>query len=85
MNKTFISRFPTDVDRASIGQFDSAWRGRFSRAGLAMWRALEAYGHARAQRELRDLHDRWELSDPSLGRELRGASRFLVQSTAPHR
>ena len=32
---------------------------------------------ARAQRELRDLHDRWETSDPQLAQRLRGANAFL--------
>ena len=47
------------------------------RAGLAVWRGLEAYGCARAQRELRYLHDRWETSDPQLAQRLRAASKFL--------
>jgi len=48
------------------------------RAGLAVWRGLEAYGRAKAQRELRDLHDRWESSDPQLAKRLRVANAFLV-------
>jgi hypothetical protein len=48
------------------------------RSGLAVWRGLEAYGRAKAQRELRDLHDRWETSDPTLARQLRVANAFLV-------
>ena len=52
-------------------------RARFKRAGLAVWHALEASGHARAMRELRALHGHWEISDPELARELREGHAFL--------
>ena len=48
------------------------------RGGIAVWRGLEAYGRAKAQRELRDLHDRWSTSDPQLAQRLRAANAFLV-------
>jgi hypothetical protein len=53
-------------------------------AGLAVWRGLEAYGRAKAQRELRSLHDRWETSDPKLARRLRAADAFLVAEGKRH-
>jgi hypothetical protein len=54
------------------------------RAGLAIWRGLEAYGRAKAQRELRSLHDRWETSDPKLAQRLRAADAFLVAEGKRH-
>ena len=47
------------------------------RGGLAVWRGLEDYGRVRAQRELRDLQDRWQTSDPQLAQRLRAANAFL--------
>jgi hypothetical protein len=84
MNSTTTSSMPTTyVDAASMAQPASAARAWFTRAGLAVWRVLEAVGHARALRELRSLHDRWEISDPELARQMNGATQFLLQ--APHR
>ena len=54
------------------------------RVGLAVWRGLEAYGRAKAQRELRQLHDRWETSDPQLAHGLRVADAFLVAEGKRH-
>ena len=70
------SAHEVDAGRAphpAAALFDLARRG-----GLAVWRGLEAYGRAKAQRELRDLHDRWETSDPELAQRLRAANTFLV-------
>lgn len=80
---TATSTMPTAYVDASETQHGSAVRAWFRRAGLATWCALEAHGYARALRELRSLHDRWEISDPDLARQLRGARQFLLQ--APHR
>jgi hypothetical protein len=66
-------------------QAAATWRSRFRRAGLALWRGLEASGQARAERELRALHDRWELSDPARARQVRDAREFLVAQRTPHR
>ena len=63
----------------------AVWRARFTRAGLAVWHALEAVGQARAERELRTLHDGWELSDPGRAQAVRDARGFLVSVRAPHR
>jgi hypothetical protein len=52
---------------------------RLQRASLAVWRTLEAYGHVRAMREMQNLHDRWEVTDPELARQLREGSAFLLQ------
>jgi hypothetical protein len=51
--------------------FADGLRARSMRAGLTVWHALEAYGHARAMREIRALHDRWVISDPELAQQLR--------------
>ena len=63
----------------------AAWRARFTRAGFALWRSLEAFGQARAERELRTLHGRWELSDPERAQAARDAHGFLVSLRTPHR
>jgi len=54
------------------------------RTGLAVWRGLEAYGRAKAQRELRQLHDRWETSEPQLAQRVRIANAFLVAEGKRH-
>lgn len=56
-------------------------RSRFGRAGLALWRAMEAFGQARAHRELRLLADRWEVTDPALSADLRRAIAFDCTSS----
>ena len=73
------------VVAARPDQTRAAWRARFKRAGLALWRGLEAFGQARAERELRTLHERWELSDPERAQVVRDAHAFLVSQRAPHR
>lgn len=50
--------------------------GLLKRAGLRLWRGLEAVGQARARRELCLLADCWAHSDPDLARQLRAASAF---------
>jgi len=45
------------------------------RWALRLWRALEASGHARAQRHLREFADQCEASQPELAKELRAACR----------
>lgn len=50
------------------------------RAGLAFWHAMEDFGQARANRQLRLMADRWELSDPELAAELRKATEFDCRS-----
>jgi len=57
---------------------DGSLLGLFKRAGVALWRGLEAQGQARARRELRMLADRWAPRDPDVARELRAASEFDV-------
>lgn len=49
--------------------------GRLARWGMAVWRALEGAGQARARRELLILADRWETVRPELAAQLRAASR----------
>lgn len=57
-------------------------RTRLRRAGLAVWRALELHGHMRARRELHNLAERYEGSDPELAQRLRAACRFIDGNTA---
>jgi len=42
-----------------------------SRAGRAVWLALEAQGRARSRRELLAIAERWQHDQPKLARELR--------------
>lgn len=65
---------PTGVDAAAPG--GSARQSSLRRAVLAVWRALEASGHARAARELRALHGHWEISDPEFVRKVRDGNAF---------
>jgi hypothetical protein len=54
---------------------------RFRRAAVTIWTSLEAYGNARALRELRSLHDRWEFSDPARAQHVRGARAFIAKGS----
>ena len=76
MHPSSILPTPHGLDTARVPQHGSTLRSRLRRAGLAIWRALEASGHARAMRELRFIHGQWEISDPELARQLRSGSAF---------
>jgi hypothetical protein len=54
-----------------IDRFAAAWRD----AGAALWRALQAAGHRRAEREITLLLQQWDVSQPELAKELRAALR----------
>ena len=49
----------------------SAWR----RAGEAVWSALQAVGHRRAEQEIALLLRQWDVTQPGLARDLRTALR----------
>jgi hypothetical protein len=85
MNTSSILPAPHGADAGGTPQAASALGSRFRRAGLAIWRALEASGQARALRELRLLHGHWETSDPEFARKVRDGSVFLSAPTHPHR
>jgi len=57
---------------ASAGAGLARW---FGRVGAGLWRALEASGQARAQRQLLAFADQCEALQPELAKELRAASR----------
>ena len=78
MNTSTFAPSAHEVDAARAPHPAAALLDLARRGGLAVWRGLEAYGRAKAQRELRDLHDRWESSDPQLAKRLRVANAFLV-------
>ena len=78
MNTSTFAPSAHEVDAGPAPRPTAALLALARRAGLAVWRGLEAYGRAKAQRELRDLHDRWETSDPQLAQRLRAANAFLV-------
>jgi len=54
-------------------------RERLARLGTAVWQALAASGHARAQWHLREFADRCEAQQPELAKERRAAA-----SKPPH-
>ena len=78
MNTTTFAPSAHEVDAGRTPRPTAALVTMARRAGLAVWHGLEAYGRAKAQRELRFLHDRWETSDPQLAKRLRVANAFLV-------
>ena len=57
----------------------AAMRARFARAGTSIWRALEAHGRVRASREMRELADRYEATQPELAKQLRDANRYIAR------
>lgn len=72
----------TVVSTWSIGATDLAsvaTRGDrvspLKRFGIAVWRALEAVGRSRGNRELLDFANKCEAQQPALARELRAACR----------
>jgi hypothetical protein len=72
MHHSSILPTPHGLDNAGAGQRPSALK----RAGLAIWRALEASGHGRALRELDALRGQWEISDPELAQQLAHGQRI---------
>jgi hypothetical protein len=78
MNTSTFAPLAHKVDADPAPRPAAALLALARRAGLAVWRGLEAYGRAKAERELRFLHDRWETSDPQLAQRLRVAKAFLV-------
>jgi hypothetical protein len=78
MNTSTFAPSAHEVDAGAAPRPAAALIALARRSGLAVWRGLEAYGRAKAQRELRDLHDRWSTSDPQLAQRLRAANAFLV-------
>ena len=62
-----LARLPSEP---KLGAAIRAW---LVRAGHSIWRALEAHGRARAQRELRALADRYASTRPDLAKTLRAA------------
>ena len=84
MNTSTFAPSAHQVDAGLAPQPIAALLALARRAGLAVWRGLEAYGRAKAQRELRQLHDRWETSDPPLAQQARVANAFLVAEGKRH-
>jgi len=78
MNTSTFAPSAHEVDAGLASRPSAALLALARRAGLAVWRGLEAYGRAKAQRELRQLHDRWETSEPQLAQRVRIANAFLV-------
>ena len=46
-------------------------RARLAAIGVAVWNALEAFGYARARRDLAQIAERYEQTSPELARQLR--------------
>jgi hypothetical protein len=62
---------PLPRELRKIDRLAAAWRG----AGAAIWRALQAVGHRRAEREIGLLLQQWDVSQPELAKQLREALR----------
>lgn len=71
---------------SALSKASPAWDGRESVSpyrrlspnllqsiGLSIWGALESFGRRRAMRELHELAERWQSTDPELARSLRAA------------
>jgi len=84
MNTSTFAPSADEVDAGLASRPSAALLALARRAGLAVWRGLEAYGRAKAQRELRQLHDRWETSEPQLAQRVRIADAFLVAEGKRH-
>lgn len=85
MSSTSILPSSFEADPSRDARLAARWRAHVGRIAVAIWRGLEDYGRARAQHELRALHDRWSVTDPALARQLREAGAFLGARGAPHR
>lgn len=72
---TAVTSLPISPATSAGAAFGVGLRRQFSRAGAAIWRALEAVGRARAQRSLLDLADEYEALQPAFAQELRAATR----------
>ncbi|MES3014379.1 MAG: hypothetical protein V4750_11735 [Pseudomonadota bacterium] len=72
---TAVTSLPMTHAAPATASTGADLRRQFSRAGAAIWRALEATGRARAHRSLLDLADQYDALQPALAKELRAASR----------
>jgi hypothetical protein len=84
MHTSSILPTPHGVETEGAAQAASALRSRLRRTGLAIWRALVASGEARALRELRSMHGRWEIGNPEFARQVRDGTVFGTPAH-PHR
>ena len=65
----------SSMSSGPVARRAGAW---FANAGAAVWKALQASGQARAGRQLLDLADQCEATQPELARELRAAARHTL-------
>lgn len=84
MHTSSILPTPHGVETGGTTHPASAFGARLRQAGLAIWRALEASGEARALRELRSMQGRWEIGNPEFARQVRDGSVFGTPAH-PHR
>jgi predicted DNA-binding transcriptional regulator YafY len=73
MNTAVTSLPPGSASQATASALAGLRRG-LRRAGNGLWAALEAAGHARAQRHLLAFADQCEAQQPELAKELRAAA-----------
>jgi hypothetical protein len=85
MTTTSILPPASVAGRARAPGLASTLRSSVERVALAVWRGLEAYGSARATRELQTLRDRWEPIDPVRAQHFHDASTFLAAAAAERR
>lgn len=72
---TAVTPLPMTRAASASASTGAGLRRQFSRAGTAVWRALQSLGRARAHAQLLELADRCEALQPTLAKELRAASR----------
>ena len=84
MNTSTFAPSAHEVDAGPAPRPIAALLALARHAGLAVWRGRRLRGRAKAQRELRHLHDRWETSEPQLAQRVRIADAFLVAEGKRH-
>ena len=78
MNTTTFAQSAHGVTPARAPRPAAARRLRLRRAGVVLWRGLEAHGRARALRDLALLQHHWEFHEPQFTGHLADARAFLV-------
>ena len=72
---TTLTRSSAPIAARTLVPATSRVRARLTAAGLAIWNALEAFGYARARRDLAQVAERYERTSPEVARQLRQLDR----------
>jgi hypothetical protein len=73
MSTTTLAQLTGGAGAARSRRLAAALFAPLRRAGVLLWRGLEAHGRATAMRELARLHDRWEFHEPKYNAHVRDA------------